>query len=122
MWFHCIWIIIYCLNLTAIIVVSRTIIQYLQNKPLGLQTLQDLLVVDLLRVQTILSSAITFVVVISGLHVMFPAVFLPPNLTWIRICTLTYYFFYLLLCANHTVTCILRIISLVFVGFMVQPQ
>ena len=122
MWFQCTWIIIYCLNLISIIVVCQTIIQYLQNKPLGLQTLLDLLVIDLLKILIISNSVITAVVVMSRFHILFPKVFLPPSFVWIKFCTLSYYFFYLVLCVNHTITCILRVISVLFVGYMVKTQ
>ena len=120
MWFPFIWIIIYCLNLAAIIGVCLTIIQYLRNKPLGLQTLLDLLVIDLLKILIMTNSTITAVVVISRFHILYPDTCLPPSLVWIKFCTLTYYFFYLVMCGNHTITCILRVISVLFVGYMVD--
>jgi hypothetical protein len=122
MWFQIMWIIIYLLNLIAISVICLTICQYLEHKPLGLQTLLDLLVTDLLKIVILSNSVITSVIVISRFHILFPTICLPPNIAWIKFCTLSYYFFYLMMVLNHTITCIVRVISVLFVGYMVQTQ
>jgi hypothetical protein len=88
-----VWIFMFCLVLITLTVVCFTIYQYLEHKPLGFQTILDVLVIDLLKIVIISNSVITSVVIISRFHVLFPAIFLPPNIVWIKVCTLTYYFF-----------------------------
>lgn len=47
---HLLWIILFGLNLLATIVINCTILSYLKEKPLGRQTLFDLMVCDMILV------------------------------------------------------------------------
>ena len=117
-----IWILLFCLNQAAIVIVSSVIMLYLKHKPLGHQTLFDLLLHDLLKVVIISTSIFTSVIVLSRLHAAFPGTFLPPNIALVQMLCLTYYFFYVLLYINQSITCILRIISVLCVGYLVMAR
>ena len=114
------WILPFCLNQAATVTVSYVIMLYLKHKPLGQQTLFDLLLHDQLMVVIFSTSVFSSVIVLSRFHAAFPAIFLPPNMVFIKILCLTYYFCYVVLCINHILTFILRIISVLFVGYLVM--
>ena len=114
------WILPLCLNQAATVTVSYVIIVYLKHKPLGQQTLFDLLLHDLLIVVIFSTSVFSSVIFLSRFHAAFPAIFLPPNLIFTKVLCLTYYFSYVVLCINQILTFILRIISVFFVGYLVM--
>ena len=119
MFFHLFWALLFCVNQIAITLVAHLILSYLKQKPLGHQTLFDLLVSDLLWTIIVATNVFTAVIILSRLNAAFPHIFLPQNFNLTRICCLIYYFFYILSCVNTTLTSAVRIVSVVWVGFLV---
>ena len=117
--FHLMWAFIFCLNQVSIVFLCGIILHYLRCKPLGKQTLFDLLIQDLLRTVIGSTSVFTAVVVLSQFNSAFPEVFLPQNLTLTKTACLAYYFSTLFLTIQFTSTCAIRIISVTLVGYLV---
>jgi hypothetical protein len=119
MFFHLSWAFIFVLNQLAIAFVCGLIILYLRNKPLGFQTLFDLLVQDLLRTVIASTSVSSFVLALSQINAAFADLMLLRNETLAQLLSLAFYFSYLFLTLHLTLTCIVRIISVIWVGYLV---
>ena len=114
------WVFIFCLNQALIIFLCGIILHYLRYKPLGKQTLFDLLIQDLLRTVMGSTSVFTAVVVLSQFIIAFPEICFPQNLTLTKTACLAYYFFTLFLNIQLGMTCAVRIISIILVGYLVR--
>ncbi len=113
------WAFVFCLNQIAIIFLCGIILHYLRYKPLGQQTLFDLLIQDLLKTVIGSSSVFTVVIILSQLNSAFPEILMPQNLTLAKAACLAYYFSTLFLIIQFTLTCAIRLICVIWIGYLV---
>jgi hypothetical protein len=65
------------------------------------------------------SSVFTVVIILSQLNSAFPETLLPQNLTLAKAACLAYYFSTLFLIIQFTLTCAIRLICVIWIGYLV---